>query len=51
LAAGGKIITLDGKPLRYNTKKTLLNPEFLVIADDSRDWLGVFEDYKSVTIT
>jgi len=51
LAAGGSIITLDGKPLRYNTKESLLNPEFLVIADASRDWLGVFENYKSVTIT
>jgi 3'(2'), 5'-bisphosphate nucleotidase len=51
LAAGGKIITLDGKPLRYNTKKSLLNPEFLVIADDNKDWLGVFENYKMVTTT
>ena len=51
LAAGGKIVTLDGKPLRYNTKRSLLNPEFLVIADDSKGWLEVFKDYKSVTIT
>jgi 3'(2'), 5'-bisphosphate nucleotidase len=49
LAAGGRIITLDGKPLRYNLKKSLLNPEFLVIADTSRDWLGLFEGYKTVT--
>lgn len=48
-AAGGRIVTLDGKPLRYNMKKSLLNPEFLVIADTDRDWLGLFEDYKSVT--
>ena len=51
LAAGGKIITLDGKPLRYNTKRSLLNPEFLVIADDSKDWLDVFKNYKMVTTT
>jgi len=51
LAAGGRIITLDGKQLRYNTKSSLLNPEFLVIADDSRDWLSIFENYKSVTIS
>jgi 3'(2'), 5'-bisphosphate nucleotidase len=51
LAAGGKIITLDGKPLRYNTKKSLLNPEFLVIADDSKDWLSVFKNYKLVSTT
>jgi 3'(2'), 5'-bisphosphate nucleotidase len=49
LAAGGRIVTLDGKPLRYNLKKSLLNPEFLVIADTGRDWLGLFESYKSVT--
>jgi 3'(2'), 5'-bisphosphate nucleotidase len=49
LAAGGKIVTLEGKPLRYNTKKSLLNPEFLVIADDSKDWLDVFKSYKNVT--
>ena len=47
LAAGGQIVTLDGEPLKYNTKNSLLNPEFLVIADDSRDWLGVFEDFHS----
>ncbi len=44
-AAGGKIITLDGEPLQYNRKESLLNPEFLVIADDSRDWLTPFKDY------
>ena len=47
LAAGGKIETLDGKPLRYNTKKSLLNPEFLVIADDGHDWQGVFKNFIS----
>jgi len=49
LAAGGDIVTLDGKPLRYNTGKSLLNPEFLVIADDSKNWLEVFKSYKKVT--
>ena len=44
-AAGGRILTLDGKPLEYNRKPSLLNPEFLVIADAERDWLAVFEDY------
>ena len=45
--AGGQIITLDGKPLRYNCKESLLNPDFLVIADSSRDWLGPFLIYQS----
>ena len=42
LAAGGRIVTLDGEPLRYNQKASFLNPEFLVIADPSRDWLTPF---------
>jgi 3'(2'), 5'-bisphosphate nucleotidase len=45
-AAGGKIITLEGKDLRYNTKPSLLNPEFLVIADTTYDWLSLFKDYQ-----
>ena len=46
-AAGGKVVTLDGQPLRYNCKPSLLNPEFLVIADTTRDWLGLFADYQT----
>ncbi|MEJ2383208.1 MAG: 3'(2'),5'-bisphosphate nucleotidase CysQ [Xanthomonadales bacterium] len=42
LAAGGQIVTLDGEPLRYNLKDSLLNPPFLVIADADRDWVGLF---------
>ena len=45
-AAGGQVITLDGQPLRYNCKDSLLNPEFLVIADPDRDWLSLFSDYQ-----
>ncbi len=43
-AAGGAVITLDGKPLRYNTKVELLNPHFLVFGDTSRDWAGIFKN-------
>jgi len=42
LAAGGRIVTLDGDPLSYNRKPSLLNPAFLVIADSTRDWAGLF---------
>jgi 3'(2'), 5'-bisphosphate nucleotidase len=49
LGAGGRIVELSGLPLRYNTKESLLNPEFLVIADDSKDWVKMFENYKTVT--
>jgi 3'(2'), 5'-bisphosphate nucleotidase len=38
-AAGGQVVTLDGKPLRYNTKDTLLNPHFLVFGDEQIRWL------------
>jgi 3'(2'), 5'-bisphosphate nucleotidase len=44
-AAGGRIVTLDGKDLSYNTKASLLNPEFLVIADPTRNWLDLFNNY------
>lgn len=37
-AAGGRVVKLDGAPLRYNSKESLLNPEFLVYGDRSRDW-------------
>jgi 3'(2'), 5'-bisphosphate nucleotidase len=36
--AGGGVTTLDGKPLRYNTKDSLLNPDFLAFGDASVDW-------------
>ena len=45
-AAGGRIIKLDGEALEYNHKDSLLNPEFLVIADEKRDWLALFRDYQ-----
>lgn len=44
-AAGGQVVTLDGQALRYNCKASLLNPEFLVIADPGRNWLALFSDY------
>lgn len=36
--AGGAVVDLDGEPLRYNGKESLLNPYFLVYGDKSRDW-------------
>ena len=38
--AGGAVVTLDGAPMRYNTKDDILNPYFLVIGPSDRDWLG-----------
>jgi 3'(2'), 5'-bisphosphate nucleotidase len=39
--AGGSVITLDGKPLSYNSKEQILNPHFLVVGPRDRDWLGM----------
>ncbi len=36
--AGGRVTDLRMRPLRYNTKASLLNPHFLVFGDASRDW-------------
>jgi len=41
-AAGGGVFTLDGKPLLYNTKESLLNPHFIAVGDRNiawRNWL------------
>lgn len=41
-AAGGAVLSLDGLPLLYNTKDSLLNPDFIALGDTSllwRDWL------------
>jgi 3'(2'),5'-bisphosphate nucleotidase (EC 3.1.3.7) len=43
-ATGGAVTTLDGKPLRYNTKADILNPNFLVFGDTERDWVGIFNN-------
>jgi len=39
-SAGGSMISLDGRMLRYNTKESLLNPHFLAVGDSGRDWLS-----------
>ncbi|MBA3582861.1 MAG: 3'(2'),5'-bisphosphate nucleotidase CysQ [Gammaproteobacteria bacterium] len=36
--AGGYFVDTQGQRLLYNTKAELLNPEFLVYGDASRDW-------------
>jgi 3'(2'), 5'-bisphosphate nucleotidase len=38
--AGGAVLDLHGDPIRYNTKESLLNPEFITIGDTSVDWLA-----------
>jgi 3'(2'), 5'-bisphosphate nucleotidase len=40
--AGGAVTTLDGRPLRYNERDTLLNPNFMAYGDGSRRWPALF---------
>jgi 3'(2'), 5'-bisphosphate nucleotidase len=40
--AGGAVTTLDGRPLRYNERGTLLNPHFIAYGDAGRRWAGLF---------
>jgi 3'(2'), 5'-bisphosphate nucleotidase len=39
-SAGGRMIDVAGRPLRYNSKDDLLNPHFLAFGDQQRDWLA-----------
>jgi 3'(2'), 5'-bisphosphate nucleotidase len=43
-AAGGQVVTADGKPLAYNTKDPYLNPYFFVIGDSEIEWLAPFQN-------
>lgn len=43
-AAGGLVLDIDLNPLRYNSKASLLNPNFLVIGDKTMDWRKVLTD-------
>jgi 3'(2'), 5'-bisphosphate nucleotidase len=37
-AAGGSVWAVDGRPLEYNRKAELLNPEFIAAADGAYPW-------------
>ena len=37
--AKGYVTDLDGQPLRYNTRASLVNPHFIAYGDASRNWL------------
>jgi len=36
--AGGALLQTDFEPLRYNTKESMLNPEFVVVGDLKFPW-------------
>ncbi|HNR92540.1 MAG TPA: 3'(2'),5'-bisphosphate nucleotidase CysQ [Dokdonella sp.] len=40
--AGGAVLDLAGRALAYNTRDSLLNPEFLACGDASTDWAQLF---------
>jgi len=43
-AAGGSLLGMDGQPLRYNCRETLLNPDFYAISDARNPfWCGLFD--------
>ena len=42
-AAGGAVIRPDGMPLRYNTKPSTLNPNFVVIGDPQWPWTAALD--------
>lgn len=42
--AGGAVVTMDGKPMRYNGKENILNPHFLVTGPTDQDWLALLPD-------
>jgi len=39
--AGGGVSLMSGEPLRYNTKESLLNPDFLAFGDASVNWASL----------
>jgi len=41
--AGGVMQTMQGETMCYNTKDSLLNPEFMVFGDRSVDWVGLYQ--------
>jgi 3'(2'), 5'-bisphosphate nucleotidase len=41
LEAGGCVVDMQGQPLRYNQRDTLINPWFLAYGDHSRDWISL----------
>lgn len=42
--AGGRLTDTSMKPLRYNTKDSLLNPYFFVCGDQEKDWSAYLEE-------
>jgi 3'(2'), 5'-bisphosphate nucleotidase len=44
ISAGGSMMDLEGQPLAYNARDSMLNPHFLALGDDIRDRLARLQD-------
>ncbi|MDX1515079.1 MAG: 3'(2'),5'-bisphosphate nucleotidase CysQ, partial [Gammaproteobacteria bacterium] len=42
--AGGRLMDLEGRALRYNLRSGLENPRFLAVGDAQRDWSGALPE-------
>ncbi len=40
--AGGAVLDFDGRALRYNTRDSVINPDFLAVGDPGADWSMLF---------
>lgn len=40
--AGGALVDLQGEPLRYNTRESVINPHFIALGDRGRLWERLF---------
>ncbi|MEM9620841.1 MAG: 3'(2'),5'-bisphosphate nucleotidase CysQ [Pseudomonadota bacterium] len=49
-AAGGEVYRFDQHVLPYNSKESLLNPEFVAVADASFDWWSVLPEVPPVEV-
>jgi 3'(2'), 5'-bisphosphate nucleotidase len=47
-AAGGVVVDLGGKALRYNERADVLNPHFVACGDPQRDWLALLQQGAAI---
>lgn len=47
---GGKIFDSQFQPLTYNQRHSLINPDFVMVAQGQRDWQKVFRFYSRPTL-
>jgi len=47
LGAGGIVLDIDGEPLRYNQRATLINGDFIAVGDPKRPWRDYLSGFNS----